>query len=414
MVMLFLCGDVMLGRGVDQILRHPGDPELREEHVRDARSYVRLAEQANGPIPTPVSPAWPWGEALDVLERADPDVRILNVETAITKQGEFTHGKAVHYRMHPANLPALSTVRPDVCVLANNHVLDFGRRGLAETLDALTRVGLRTAGAGRDAAASFAPAVIPVERSSRVLVFAIGMSSSGIPPSWAATAEQAGVAYVPEPTAAAADDLVQRVQWAKEPGDVVVVSVHWGSNWGYHVPQDQTRFARALVDGGVDVVHGHSSHHPRPIEVYRGRLILHGCGDFVDDYEGISGYEEYRGDLRLAYFVSVAADTGRLATVRMVPLRARRMRLELAPGEDRAWLRTALARISEGVGVALQSDGTLVLSHGSGPAGEASGQRPPPSSCCGTATSRSPRAITAEYQRQLTEWTSNQRGEDEN
>jgi poly-gamma-glutamate synthesis protein (capsule biosynthesis protein) len=202
-----------------------------------------------------------------------------------------------------------------------------------------------------------------------VLVFALGMSSSGIPPDWAATADLAGVAYAPEAAttaataAAEAATTVERVRRAKRAGDIVVASVHWGSNWGYHVPLDQLRFAHALVDGGVDVVHGHSSHHPRPVEVYRDRLILYGCGDFIDDYEGISGYEQYRDDLRLAHLVSVAADTGRLTDLRMVPLRSRRMRLEPAPDEDRTWLRATLARISEGADIALEPDGALRLVH---------------------------------------------------
>jgi poly-gamma-glutamate capsule biosynthesis protein CapA/YwtB (metallophosphatase superfamily) len=142
--------------------------------------------------------------------------------------------------------------------------------------------------------------------------------------------------------------------------------VHWGSNWGYLVPREQVRFAHALVDGGVDVVHGHSSHHPRPMEVYRGHLILYGCGDFVDDYEGIPGHEAYRDDLRLAYLVSAEADTGRLAGVRMVPLRVRRLRLEPAADEDRAWLRATLDRVSNGVHVTLDPDGTLVLEQPAG------------------------------------------------
>ncbi|MDQ0994629.1 CapA family protein [Streptomyces sp. V3I7] len=365
-VTLFLCGDVMLGRGVDQILAHPGDPALREGYVGDARGYVRAAESANGPIPAPVDPAWPWGEALRVLDEAGPDVRIVNLETSVTRSDAFAPGKAVHYRMHPANLPALLAVRPDVCVLANNHVLDFGRTGLAETLDTLGGAGLRTAGAGHDAAQAQAPAVVPVASQdggagARVLVFALGSSCSGIPSDWAADAERSGVAYVPALTASAADAVLERVRRAKRPGDVVVVSVHWGSNWGYRVPDRQVRFAHALVDGGVDVVHGHSSHHPRPVEVYRERLILHGCGDFVDDYEGIAGYENYRDDLRLAFLVSVEADTGRLEGVRMVPLRARRMRLEPVPDADRDWLRATLERVSGGVSVGVADDGALTL-----------------------------------------------------
>ncbi|MET7295842.1 CapA family protein [Streptomyces griseoloalbus] len=365
MVTLFLCGDVMLGRGVDQILPHPGDPALREGYIRDARDYVELAQAVSGPVPRPVPFAWPWGEALEVLEDTAPDVRIINLETSVTHSDAFAPGKAVHYRMHPANVPAVAAVRPDVCVLANNHVLDFGRPGLRETLDALGGAGLRTAGAGRDADAAYAPAVVPVE-GGRVLVFALGTMSSGIPPGWTATAERSGVAYLQQPSAATAAAVVERVRRTKRPGDVAVVSVHWGSNWGYHVPRNQIRFARALVDGGVDVVHGHSSHHPRPVEVYRDRLILYGCGDFVDDYEGISGHEEYRDDLRLVYLASVAADTGRPAGLRMVPLRARRMRLEAAADDDRAWLRETLDRISD-VPIALDPGGVLTLAPPSAP-----------------------------------------------
>jgi poly-gamma-glutamate synthesis protein (capsule biosynthesis protein) len=360
-VTLFLCGDVMLGRGVDQILAHRGDPALREAYVEDARSYVRLAESVHGPVPAPVPPSWPWGEALRVLDEAAPDARIVNLETSVTCGGTFAPDKEIHYRMHPANLPALAVARPDVTVLANNHVLDFGRTGLLETLDALARAGLRRAGAGRAADGAYAPATVPLPDGHRLLVFALGARSSGIPSGWAATAELPGVAYVPELSPAAADAVVRHIRRAGRAGDLTVVSVHWGSNWGFRVPREQVRFAHALVDGGADVVHGHSSHHPRPLEVYRDRLILYGCGDFVDDYEGISGYEEYRDDLRLAFLVSVEADGGRLAGLRMVPLRARRMRLEPASGADRAWLRTTLDRISGGVGVRLERDGSLVL-----------------------------------------------------
>jgi poly-gamma-glutamate synthesis protein (capsule biosynthesis protein) len=360
---VFLCGDVMLGRGVDQILAHPGAPELREDSVRDARTYVRLAEDAHGPIPRPVGPAWPWGDSLEVLEDAASDARIINLETSVTRSGDFAPGKAVHYRMHPANLPCLQEVRPDVCVLANNHVLDFGVRGLRETLDVLAGAGLRAAGAGRDLAAARRPAAVPVDDRHRVLVLALGSGSSGIPADWAATEQRPGVHRLPELSRAAADDAVEQVWRLRQPGDVVVASVHWGSNWGYAVPREQVRFAHRLIDGGVDLVHGHSSHHLRPIEVYRGRLVLYGCGDFVDDYEGIAGYEEYRPDLRLAHVAALDPDSGCLDELRMTVLRARRIRLERAPRADSAWLRETLDGAGRHVGAALRTDpdGTLVV-----------------------------------------------------
>ena len=103
---LFLAGDVMLGRGIDQILSHPGDPSLAEPMLRDARDYIGLAERVHGSVPQPVDPTWPWGDALALLAAAAPDVRILNLETSVTTSDDFAAGKHVHDRMSPANLPA--------------------------------------------------------------------------------------------------------------------------------------------------------------------------------------------------------------------------------------------------------------------------------------------------------------------
>ncbi|MFI9587865.1 CapA family protein [Streptomyces sp. NPDC052236] len=364
-VTLFLCGDVMLGRGVDQILPHPGDPDLRERFIGDACGYVELAEAVNGPVPRPVDYSWPWGDALEVLDAAAPDVRVINLETSVTRSDDFAPGKAVHYRMNPANLPCLAAARPDACVLANNHVLDFGRRGLAETLGSLAGAGLRAVGAGRDLTEAQHPAALDVHHGrGRVLVFSCGMESSGIPPDWAAREDRSGVDFVPEASTATAAGITQRLRKVKRPGDVAVLSIHWGPNWGYVIPRGEVRFAHALIDGGVDVLHGHSSHHPRPLEVYRGKLILYGCGDFIDDYEGITGYEEYRDELRLLYLVSVSPETGELRALRMAPLRAARLRLHHAPDEDREWLRATLDRVSRaafGVRVTLAPDGMLAV-----------------------------------------------------
>ena len=99
------------------------------------------------------------------------------------------------------------------------------------------------------------------------------------------------------------------------------------------MPADHVRFAQRLVDGGVDIVHGHSSHHPRPVEVYRERLIIHGCGDLVNDYEGIAGREEFRNDLALMYFV-VVSPAGELLGLRMTPMQIRKFRLNRASPTD--------------------------------------------------------------------------------
>ena len=138
----------MTGRGIDQVLPHPLNPTLYEPHLRDARAYVELAENANGPIPRPVDLDYIWGEALPELQRAEVDLSIINLETAITTVETPWPGKEIHYRMHPRNMDCLSVAGINGCGLANNHVLDWGYEGLSETLRTLNAAGVKHAGAG--------------------------------------------------------------------------------------------------------------------------------------------------------------------------------------------------------------------------------------------------------------------------
>jgi poly-gamma-glutamate capsule biosynthesis protein CapA/YwtB (metallophosphatase superfamily) len=360
---VFLCGDVMTGRGIDQALPHPSHPRIHEPSVKDAGEYVRLAEAANGPVPRPVGFSYIWGAALDELARVAPDARVINLETSITRSDGYWPEKEIHYRMHPDNVQCLTAAGIDVCALANNHVLDFGHPGLRETLETLSQARVGTAGAGGTLAEARAPAVVEISGKGRLVVFGFGDESSGIPSSWAATTDRPGIDVLPDLSEATATGIVERVQEVKRARDVVVASIHWGSNWGYEVSRAQQRFARRLLDGGVDVVHGHSSHHVRPIEIYRGKLILYGCGDFLNDYEGITGYEEFRDDLTLMYFATLQPETGRLVSLRMTPMQIRNLRANRATPEDAGWLGHTLARMSRAFGarVELTADGTLAL-----------------------------------------------------
>lgn len=360
-ITLALTGDVMTGRGVDQLFTHASAPRLFEPFVSDAREYVALAERRSGPIARPIAYDYIWGDALDEWRAAAPDVRIINLETSITTSPDHDRGKEIHYRMHPANVACLRAASIDVCVLANNHVLDWGRAGLEETLDTLDRAGVRVAGAGRDRSAADAPAIVERPGGRRVLVYGCGSEDSGIPRTWAAGERRPGVNLVPDLSPATARAIGARVARGKRPGDIAVVSVHWGSNWGYDVPVSHIAFAHALVDAGVDVVHGHSSHHARPIEIYRDRLVLFGCGDFINDYEGIAGHEHYRGDLTLTYLPTLDARTGALGSLRLAPMRIARMRLRRASPSEAAWLRDVLERVSApfGTRVTLDADHRL-------------------------------------------------------
>ena len=361
-IILFLCGDVMTGRGIDQALPNPGDPRICEPYLTSARDYVALAEQRYGPLPLPLGFSEIWGDALDELMLAAPDLRIVNLETAVTRS-EDCSDKGISYRMSPKNLPCLTAAGIDCCVLANNHVLDWGRAGLIETLESLDRSGIKRAGAGHDGPEAGTPAILPVPGKGRVLVFAFGHGSSGIPPDWAAAEGRPGINLLPGLSDASLEAVAASMKAHKQPGDLVVVSLHWGPNWGYGIPAAQRAFAQGLVEAGVDIVHGHSSHHVKGIEVYRQRPIFYGCGDFFDDYEGITGYEAYRDDLVLMYFVKLATETGALLSCRMTPLQIRRFRLNRPSEQDARWLSGLLTRegASLGTGAELGEDGRLTL-----------------------------------------------------
>lgn len=363
-ITIFLCGDVMTGRGIDQVLPCPSDPHIHEPYVRDARRYVDLAEAASGPIQRPADFAHVWGDALDILKRAVPDVSIINLETSITTSDDYWKGKGINYRMHPGNFPCLTAAGIDVCTLANNHVLDWGYAGLLETLQILKKSGIRCAGAGRNRPEAAAPAVMDVAGKGRVLVFSFGSETSGIPRKWAAGADSAGVNLLPDLSDRTAGAVRDGIRAWKRPGDIVVASIHWGGNWGYAIPTEETEFARNLVDNaGVDIVHGHSSHHAKGIEVYNGKAVIYGCGDFINDYEGIGGNEEFRGELSLMYFLLVGPATGGLRGLRMYPMQMKEFRVNRASRADAEWLRDMLNREGKrfGTEVNIAEDSTLEL-----------------------------------------------------
>ncbi len=160
------------------------------------------------------------------------------------------------------------------------------------------------------------------------------------------------------------DRIALAVARHRKRGDLVVASIHWGGNWGYAVPRAMRDFAHGLIDAAqVDVVHGHSSHHPMGIEVHGDRPIFYGCGDFINDYEGISGYQEFQPELRAMYFVTLETETCRLRGLEVVPMRVRRFRIEHAPRAGARWLAGTIERESRRLGtrLAARADGRVVL-----------------------------------------------------
>jgi poly-gamma-glutamate synthesis protein (capsule biosynthesis protein) len=331
LITIFLAGDVMTGRGIDQILPHPSEPLIYEPYMKSAGGYVELAELAYGPLPKPVDFSYIWGDALEEWAHLRPDVKIINLETSVTTSNDYWPGKGINYRMHPANVATLTAAGIDACTLANNHVLDWGYAGLTETLDTLKQAQLNCAGAGQNLAEAETPAVLAVAGKGRVIVFAYGLPSSGIPVSWAASAEQPGVNLLKDLSAQTVRQIKANVKAMKQPGDIVVASLHWGGNWGYDIPSEQIVFAHKLIDEAGD--------------------------------EGIRDHEQFRADLALMYFVGMDPTSGRLVHLHMTPVQIRHFQVNRASKEDALWLRDLLNREGQqfGTHADMKRDHTLTL-----------------------------------------------------
>lgn len=228
-----------------------------------------------------VPPGFPWGDTLPVLARAD--IRFANLECVLADGGAPQPGKVFHFRSDVRNVAVLSAAAIDAVALANNHVLDYGLDAFRETLPALDRCGILHAGAGPDLEAALRPAI------RRVGPAAVGLIAfTDNQPDWEAGPQRPGVYYVPvgerQRDDARVRDLLALVRRTRARADLLVVSAHWGGNWGAEVPSAHRELGRALVDAGADVVFGHSAHVFRGVELYRGRPLIYSAGDFIDDY----------------------------------------------------------------------------------------------------------------------------------
>jgi poly-gamma-glutamate capsule biosynthesis protein CapA/YwtB (metallophosphatase superfamily) len=238
---------------------------------------VMLGRLVNDYLET-AGPAYPWGDTLPVLRRAD--VRIANLECVLADGGRPAPGKVFTFRSDLKNVRCLVSAQIDLVSLANNHVLDYGPDALREMLPALDRHGILHAGAGTDLASARRPAV------RRVGATAVGfVALTDNQPDWEAALGSPGVYYVPvADRGERVGELLELVERTKSRVQLLIVSAHWGGNWGSDAPPEHRALARRLVDAGADVVFGHSPHIFRGVEVYRNRPIIYGAGDFVDDY----------------------------------------------------------------------------------------------------------------------------------
>lgn len=275
---LLFVGDVVLGRLVNETLRQE-------------------------------KPEYPWGDTLDIFSSCD--FRVCNLECVISDIGEPWISKVFHFRSDAKNIRVLEKANINAVSLANNHVLDFGYEALLDMLNLLENWGVWYAGAGDNLANASAVVVEDVhyiDKTGKEGHMALGlMAFTDNEPQWEAAEERPGIYYVPiDLKDNKAEMLLKKVKEAKRSVDILVVSAHWGPNWGYRPLPEHSLFAKALIDAGADIIFGHSGHVFRGIEIYKEKPIIYCAGDFIDDY-AVDKIE--RNDESFIYMIDIDKDT---------------------------------------------------------------------------------------------------------
>lgn len=229
-----------------------------------------------------------WGKNLKShLENSD--LFVFNLETTLTKANTKYPKKRFNYKLLPEYAKiALNNISQNIyCSLANNHILDFGIKGLKETIRTLKSLNIEHTGAG-----------LNLKEAQKLVVMNINETRIGFLSAadhysyWAATSTKPGIWYInPQKHD---QEVLNIVKKSKKKCDLLIFSCHMQSNYVDVIDENIKLFYRSLIDEGVDIVHGHSPHHILPVEKYKNGYIFYSLGDLIDDY---AIDRHYRNDL---------------------------------------------------------------------------------------------------------------------
>ena len=211
------------------------------------------------------------GEVREYLHSAD--LTLANLENPVIDAAVW-HPEGTTFTGEPDLLPILDQAGIDGVTLGNNHILDAGVAGLRETRVHLENAGISYAGAGMDLAEAREPMIFELGET-RVGV----LSYHGVPYydwSWA-TETAPGTAPLQE------DIMTEDIERLRPEVDLLVVMPHWGKEYMATPEPNQVKLAHAAIDAGADVLIGGHAHWPKGIEMYKGRPIYYGVGNFLLD-----------------------------------------------------------------------------------------------------------------------------------
>jgi poly-gamma-glutamate synthesis protein (capsule biosynthesis protein) len=221
------------------------------------------------------------------------DLAFGNLETAITP-GREVKTMEMAFRADVPVAKAMADAGFDVLSLANNHTPNFGESGLMNTFEALKNAGIRQVGAGLDDFGAYQPAYL--KANGLMFAFIAQNDSDVVPKSYGAAAKRAGTALLDE------ERIKTAVGEARAVADVVIFSMHSGTEYNQKPNGRQVQFAHAAIEAGADLVVGHHAHVVQAMEIYKGKPIFFGLGNFIfdqtfsrDTQEGLALRTQWRG-----------------------------------------------------------------------------------------------------------------------
>ena len=279
----------------------PATPLLANDDIRISAVGDIMLDGTARPVLQENGYDYPFTHMCALLK--DAHVVIGNLEGPLTTQGKADRSKTYAFRSPPDKVgAALKNAGFNVVTLANNHILDYGPQGLAQTMETLDAAGILYVGAGKDNRAARRAATMVVH-GQRIAFLGYSMT---LPETFYATHTQPGTAFGHEAHVRA------DVAAARLAADIVIVSFHWGQEGKTALREYQTRLGRVAIDAGAQVVLGHHPHILQAVEHYKDGVILYSLGNFV--------FGSYSKTAATSAVAQLRFRQGRLAELRMVPI----------------------------------------------------------------------------------------------
>jgi len=238
-----------------------GDVSLDENAVTTAK-----LDASEGDISKCISP-----ELIEIMQAAD--IMCLNNEFTYSTTGSKLEGKLYHFRAHPDRVNVLNELGVDVVQLNNNHVYDYGKQAMLDTLDTLTNVGIDYLGAGRNLEEAMAPLYYTLDDKVVALVGASRAEKNEKTPQ--ATETEPGILRCYD-----TELFLQAIEEADANADFVIAVVHWGTEYSYDLEEVQITTGKEYLDAGADAIIGGHSHCLQGMEFYDGKPIIYSLGNY--------------------------------------------------------------------------------------------------------------------------------------